>query len=89
MKLLTASLAALAFIAAPALAQQSNSMSPDHHTTVHATTSTTHIHGTVPVERHRVVHHRRIVRHRIVHHRPVRHHHHVVKRTTVTTTTSH
>jgi hypothetical protein len=89
MKLLTASLAALAFIAAPALAQQSNSMTAEHNTNVHTTTATEHVHGTVPVtHHHRVVHHRHIVRHHhpMRHHHMVRHHHHVVKKTTVTTT---
>ena len=79
MKLVTAALAGLAFIAAPALAQQSNSMTAEHHTKVHTTTTTEHVQGTVPVVRHR----------HIVRHHWVRHHHHVVKRTTVTTTTTH
>ena len=91
MKLLTASLFGLAIVATPALAQQSNSMTAEHHTTVHTTTTTAHVHGTVPVARdHRAVRHRHIVRHhRIVRHHPVRHHHHVVKQTTVTTTRGH
>lgn len=89
MKLLDLSLAGLALIAAPALAQQSNSMTAaEHHTNVHTTRTTAHIHGTVPVQRHRVVHHRRVVRHHpFVRHYPVRHNHHVLKQTKVTTTT--
>ena len=89
MKLLTAAVAGLAFIAAPALAQETNnSMTAAQHTRVRTTTTTEHIQGTVPVtHHHRVVHHRRIIRHRIIRHHPVRHHHHVVKQTTVTTTT--
>ena len=90
MKLLTASLAGLAFIAAPAVAQMTNnSMTAEHDTNMHTTTTTEHVHGTVPVtHHHRVVHHRHIVRHHhpMRHHHMVRHHHHhMVKQTTVTT----
>jgi hypothetical protein len=88
MTLLTASPVGLAVVTSPLVAQQSNSAAAEHKITIHTTTNTTHVQGTVPVTHHKR-HHRVVRRHRVLRHHPVRHHRHVVKKTTVTTTTTH
>jgi hypothetical protein len=95
MKLFAASIAGLALIASPAVAQTTNNTSAAQ-TNVQATTTTKHVHATnVPMRKHHGMRHHRM------HHHAVRcgcppshmkghhtHAHHMVKKTTTTTTKS-
>lgn len=92
MRKLTVSLAALAVIASPVLAQQQNNTMTEKSTTPTTTVKTTtkHIHATnVPVRHHRAKRHHMVrcgcpSTHMKTHHMKT---HHVVKKTTTTTTT--
>jgi hypothetical protein len=92
MKLLIASVAGLALISSPALAQQDNTMSPDQSaTTMHVKTTTKHVHATnVP----RTTHHMTRRSHHAMRcgcppsHMKAHHVRHVVKKTSTTTSSS-
>jgi ABC-type nickel/cobalt efflux system permease component RcnA len=92
MKLLIASIAGLALISSPALAQQDNRMSSGQTTTTtHVKSTTRHIHATnVP----RTAHHATRTHHHAMRcgcppsHMKVHHVRHVVKKTTTTTSSS-
>lgn len=88
MKLLIASIAGLAFIASPALAQQDNTVQST--STTHVKSTTTHVHATnVP----RTVHHAKRSHHAMrcgcpPSHMKAHHVKHVVKKTTTTTSST-
>lgn len=90
MKLLIASIAGLALIASPALAQQDNTMSPSQTTTTtHVKSTTKHVHAT-----NMRAHHATRGRHHAMRcgcpssHMKMHHMRHVVKKTTTSTSSS-
>lgn len=92
MKLLIASITALAVISSPALAQQDNTMTPGQSTTTtHMKSTTTHVHAT---NAHRTAHHATRKRHHAMRcgcppsHMKTHHMKHGVKKTSTTTSSS-
>jgi len=87
MKLLIASIAGLAIIASPALAQQDNTMQST--TTTHVKSTTKHVHATnVPATHHAMRHHHAMRCGCPSGHMKMHHVKHVVKKTTTTSSSS-
>ncbi len=95
MKLLFVSVAGLALIASPVLAQQDNTTDQQSTTTTHVKSTTRHVHATnVPRSTHHATHHMKRMHHHAMRcgcpsgHMKAHHVKHVVKKTTTTSTSS-